>query len=100
MPVVKFLKTVKLKIKGEDRLFLKNQVKTFSQPLAEYLAQKGYAQIFHEEVTEKCFSPFPCEIIDEDGDGSCMFIKRQLKKACLGPYKLFEDGGIQSYLQR
>jgi len=96
--VVKFKKAVKLKTKDGERLYKPNDVQEFEKKVAEFLKQKGYCDTFHEEIKIQCLAPFQCELIEEDG--SCIFIKKQITSACMGPYEQVHAGGIIAHLEK
>jgi|GEM_PF-829923 len=92
MIYVKFTKTVKLRTKEGERLYNQNEIQSFDEKVAEFLKQKGFCEVFHPEIKKQCFTPFQCELVEEDG--SCIFIKKQILEACMGPYIQTPDGGI------
>lgn len=89
---VKFKKAVKLKTPDGERLYKPNEIHFFEKKIAEFLKQKGYCEVFHDEIKIQCLAPFQCELIEKDG--SCIFIKKQIISACMGPYKQTPGGGM------
>lgn len=93
--IVKIIKPIKLKTKDGTKFYRKNEVLSFDGKMANFLREKGYCEVFHENIKEQCFQPFQCELIEEDG--SCLFIKKDLLSACMGPYRVTPDGGMETY---
>lgn len=92
----KFIQTVKLKYKNEEKLIKAGTVMDLPKSIIEILSNKNKIIKLHPEINENCVKPFICELIEND---ECVFIKLNIKTACLGPYHVTEDGEIISYLK-
>lgn len=93
--LVKFISPVKLKFSGEEKFIKAGSIKELPEKVVEVLEKKNKIVRLHPEINKNCLNPFPCELIE---NGTCIFIKSDMKYACLGPYRVTEDGGIISYL--
>lgn len=93
--LVKFIKSVKLKFKKEEKFIKAGTVLDLPDIIVDTLANKNKVIKFNPEINENCLQPFMCEFIRENG--SCELIELGLKKHCCGPYKVSNEG-IFSYL--
>ncbi|WP_353684350.1 hypothetical protein V4D30_00780 [Thermodesulfovibrio sp. 3907-1M] len=93
--IVKFLKSINIKIKDKTRFYQQGQIVNLPDTTAEFLTKNGFT-IMYPKNTEQCIHPFVCEIMNEKE--GCAFIQSDMKNACCGPYKKTQDGGIISHL--
>lgn len=93
--LIEFIKPVKIKIQNKEKFIKAGSVLDLTEKVIEILEKRNSIIKLHPEITENCLKPFKCELIE---NGICIFIKSNMKYACLGPYRVTEDGGITSYL--